>query len=458
MRKHGPDDDAASHISELRLTRFKNFENATIPLGRTSILTGRNSSGKSNILDALDVLHRLTNAEPLSDALDGRRREGGPVRGGASGCVPHGGDSFALGCTVTVTHPHGKYSYDYDVEVTPSPFPHIIQETLRGPQRAAKSGRWNQQVLIDAQPDSGGVGLEAAVSSGRRGPNRRIHLRDDRSVLSQLPTVIPGSNRAERDILDAQRDISASLRRSFHFDPAPSLMRDWVPLRGARLRRSGENLAPILKHLKDQEPGTFSRLEQLAQQIADCDIDSLDFSSTDTGEIMLAIRERRGQEASLTTARSMSDGLLRFLAIATALSSPVSDLDLDALAPAYSSDVTAPSAGVLLAIEEIENGLHPSQAGRLLHLINEATERINVNALITTHSPALLDALSGDQLHDVLVCHHDQVSRLIDLPGYAQAMSGGRLGAVVTSGALEEAAHPGPDPDYSEFLSLIGAQ
>lgn len=132
------------------------------------------------------------------------------------------------------------------------------------------------------------------------------------------------------------------------------------------------------------------------QQIADCDINALDFSSTDTGEIMLAIRERRGTEVSVTTARSMSDGLLRFLAIATALSSPVSDLDVD--------------------------------------------------ALITTHSPALLDALSGDQLHDVLVCHHDQVSRLIDLPGYARAMSAGRLGAVVTSGALEEAASPMPDP------------
>ncbi|AYD90225.1 chromosome segregation protein SMC [Actinomyces lilanjuaniae] len=462
MEKQGSDGEATSRISQLRLTAFKNFREVNVPLEKMTVLTGRNSSGKSNILDALDVLHRLTSAENLTDALDGRRREGGPVRSGAVGCAPHGSTRFSLGCTVTVTHPRGNYDYRYDVELETAPFTRVVSETLEGPQRAAKSGRWNQQILVSAGPGSGGIGLDAAVSTGKRGPNRHIVLRDDRSVLSQLPAVLLGATRADRDILDAQRDVAAALRSTFHFDPAPSLMRDWVPLRETQLRRTGENLAPVLRHLQDQAPGTFSRLEELARQIADCPIRALEFSSTDTGDIMIAVQEEHGdgqpgEPTALTTARSMSDGLLRFLAIATALSTPASDLDLDSVTATYTSDISVPSAGALLAVEEIENGLHPSNAGRLLHLVEEATQRGQVSALVTTHSPALLDALSGKQLRDVLVCHHQQVTRLVDLPGYAQAMSAGTLGTVVTRGLLDDAARPGPEPDYSDFLALIGA-
>ncbi len=361
-----------------------------------------------------------------------------------------------------MTHSGGSYDYRYDVKLETVPFIRVVGEHLNGPQRAAKSGRWNQQTLMSATAGSGGVGLDAAVSTGKRGPNRRIALRDDRSALSQLPAVLPGTTRADRDILDAQRDVSAALRSTFHFDPAPSLMRDWVPLRETQLRRTGENLAPVLRHLQDHTPDTFSRLEELARQIADCPIRALSFSSTDTGDIMTAVQEDHGngepdEPAALTTARSMSDGLLRFLAIATALSSPASGLDLDSVTTTYTSDVPAPSAGALLAVEEIENGLHPSNASRLLHLVEEATQRGQVSALVTTHSPALLDALGGDQLRDVLVCHHQKVTRLTDLPGYAQAMSAGTLGTVVTRGLLDEAAQPGPEPDYSDFLALIGA-
>ncbi|BDA64631.1 hypothetical protein [Actinomyces capricornis] len=54
---------------------------------------------------------------------------------------------------------------------------------------------------------------------------------------------------------------------------------------GATVERSLLGSAPAV-------PSAFLRLEQLAQQIADCAIDALDLSSTDTGDIMLSIRER----------------------------------------------------------------------------------------------------------------------------------------------------------------------
>jgi hypothetical protein len=68
-------------------------------LSELTVLTGRNSAGKSNALDAIDVLSRLAGGEDLADALDGRRREAGPVRGGSTGMnlVEHAGSRVGCG-------------------------------------------------------------------------------------------------------------------------------------------------------------------------------------------------------------------------------------------------------------------------------------------------------------------------------------------------------------------------
>jgi len=49
-----------ARLTEVRLLRFKSFRGATVPLGGLTILTGRNSSGKSNVLDAIEALSRIS--------------------------------------------------------------------------------------------------------------------------------------------------------------------------------------------------------------------------------------------------------------------------------------------------------------------------------------------------------------------------------------------------------------
>lgn len=87
----------ADRITELRLTAFKSFSEVVLPLSPLTVLIGRNGSGKSNALDALEVLSRLARGGEIRDALDGARRDAGPVRGGVEGCAPIGSDSFELG-------------------------------------------------------------------------------------------------------------------------------------------------------------------------------------------------------------------------------------------------------------------------------------------------------------------------------------------------------------------------
>ncbi|MEV6863230.1 AAA family ATPase [Streptosporangium subroseum] len=66
-------------LNELHLTEFKTFREASLPLGGMTALIGRNSSGKSNALDGLEVLSRLATGADLVDALDSRRGDEGEI-------------------------------------------------------------------------------------------------------------------------------------------------------------------------------------------------------------------------------------------------------------------------------------------------------------------------------------------------------------------------------------------
>ncbi|MEU0161255.1 AAA family ATPase [Streptomyces sp. NPDC006261] len=73
-------------------------------------------------------------------------------------------------------------------------------------------------------------------------------------------------------------------------------------------------------------------------------------------------------------------------------------------------------------MEELENGLHPSQASQVLRLVREAATESATRVLITTHSPALLSALSGDDHQGVIVCSRDRARR----PGRSARPNGTR--------------------------------
>lgn len=105
------------YIEELRLTSFKSFRDAVLPLRDLTLLIGRTGSGKSNAIDALHVLDRLAEGEELREAIDGGRREGSEVRGGVAGCASFGRDTFELGCTVV----NGEDRLKLDVEIQVQP-------------------------------------------------------------------------------------------------------------------------------------------------------------------------------------------------------------------------------------------------------------------------------------------------------------------------------------------------
>ncbi len=108
----------SGRITELRLTVFKSFQDVVVPLEPLPLFIGRNGSGKSNALDALEVVSRLARGDGVRDAVEGNRRDAGPVRGGLDGCPPHGSDTFALGVTL-LSGEGERVRLDVTVQVRP---------------------------------------------------------------------------------------------------------------------------------------------------------------------------------------------------------------------------------------------------------------------------------------------------------------------------------------------------
>ncbi|MDT0378162.1 ATP-binding protein [Streptomyces sp. DSM 42041] len=432
----------APAIAEVRLTAFKSFRGEAFRLAPLTVLIGRNSSGKSNALDGLEVLSRLARGEDIAEALESRRGPDGPVRGGLAGCVPHGSDRFALGCTVQSKD--GPIHLDLTVQVEPDV--QVVEERLVGPTAAGQ-----RDILVSGEPSAGMGDIQAAWHNGRPGRNPSGAFRSTRLLTSQLPLRVNGDTEGETESIWCAETLLSALAGTFHLDPVPHLMRQYVPSRDIHLRRTAENLSAAIGSLQRTDPALFDRLVSLLRGLADHDIETLAVTRSELGDVMLALDEGT---LGLTPAREMSDGMLRFLAVTTSLLTGGGGLDLG------TSSMRPTERSLMLVVEELENGLHPSQASEVLQLVREAGAENRTQVLITTHSPALLSALDSADHEGVVVCWRDRESgvsrltRLTELDGYPAAMAAGTLGEVITRGRLPDRARR--DRDYSEFDRMLG--
>lgn len=432
-----------SVVEEVRLTAFKSFRNAVLPLDALTVVVGRNGSGKSNALDGLWVLARLAQGLDIRESLDGGR-DGPAIRGGVAGCPPFGENAFTLGCTVRT----GESTVDLDVTIG-APAKDDGQSPV---QVLYERLAVNHEGLLRTRPpvpDSGDI--DADWWTGGRGRPRRERFRNDRLLVTQYLSRLPANTAGRRAHLAAAQALSA-LKNVFVLDPVPHLMRQFVPAADVVLRRDAENLSAAVASLL-ADPATRDVIVDALHRLNEQDVLDVVSSESDLGDVMLTVRERLGDGPFDVPARVMSDGTLRFLAILTSvLQAPTLETSPERMA---SDDAEGQTTVV---IEELENGLHASQASMLVGMLRDEIARRRVRALATAHSPAVLDSLSGDEHRSVVVCQRDPegastLTRLTDLDDYWRIAAKGRLGKAAEEDRLR--SRPAPPPTPGGFLDSL---
>ena len=399
---------------------FKNFADAEIDLSKPmTLLIGRNGSGKSNVIDALELISELLQGRRIEHTLDiglGDKTDF-EIRGGASGCIKKNETE----CSISF-----KYSKENDE------FSALINLKLN-----EKNGRWTKSV---AKLFRNNVEIVSRKTS-----NKKYFIK----ILLIIASFITGifepvffaigliillyffvKSWLEKFYKRLDKNIENEIK-SYIFDFYPKSMRSWTVIGfiknkiNKQLAKDGSNLSSVLYHLNKEDPDALKRILKNIKELPEESIKGFSFRKFLIKEVIFYLQYENDLEIK---ASLLSDGTLRALAILTALE-------------------TVPE-GSRIIIEEIDNGVHASRVHVLIEAIWEASNRRHLNTLITTHNPATLDSLNDEQLECVVVCHYDKQSQsakltpFFELPRVYELMERGHLGSLVVKNIIEQHLEP----------------
>jgi len=402
-------------LTKIYIKNFKSYEDQSLHLAPLTLMIGANASGKSNALEAFRFLCWLAEGQKLS-VLKHRVDDSEQIlRGQIRDLGYFGSESFELGCATDDAHWN---SFQVQLTLRDNEL-HISQESITSPTE-------NFPLYKIEQPSTGlSSDVRVAYNNFARGGKKpQISCTDQISIMNQLVSSAmfeSGHKKAQKVIPETTEHFQKLLTNTLFLDPVPSLMRD-DSFPEARLRGDCSNLSGVLYTLwKDQnlKPIIIDFIKSLPEQ----DVKDIQFFEDRRGQVSLELVESFGRKDRKWSVELLSDGTLRVLAIAAAL-------------------LSAPQNSALV-IEEVDNGVHPSRARELLSTMRQEAERRNVSLLLSTHNPALMDALPDSALGDVIFCYRSELSgdsqlaRLCDLEDYPGLVSQGPLGELVTKGVVD---------------------
>ncbi|HTG34286.1 MAG TPA: AAA family ATPase [Thermoanaerobaculia bacterium] len=420
-------------LTRLRVSGFKNLVDVDIHFGPFTCIAGANGVGKSNLFDAIQFLSSLADLPIVEAAQSVRAGEG---RSGDIDTIFHrfGKESGSeisfyvemvisaagmsdLGQSIKARHTFLSYSLSIAKRINSlalGPLEIRREELIPlGAANASKclafprSRKWERSAVI------GKTKSLPLISTLVKGEDRTIRLR--RESVSGHPLFLSGSS-LPRTVLSSvtgeESPTIALVKREMqswgvlHLDPA--FLRE--PDKSSSptvLSASGAHLAANLFQVAssgrvgadgkptmdaDQVYGQVAnRLSELIHEVRRIWVDK------DENRKLLTLMAE-GRDRTPLPARALSDGTLRFLALAV--------LELD------------PRAQGLLCFEEPENGIHPERLLAMLRLLQDIAIDVNEpvdfenplrQVIINTHSPAvvaqvpdesLLVAESGERVRD----------------------------------------------------------
>lgn len=429
-------------LTTFTLKNFKSYKEASLPLGPLTVLIGANASGKSNAVEGLRLLSALAQGQKLSGFMSTQKEADRLVRGRVENFGYLESKSFSFACETDLK----KWNSLSMTITSRTDGLHITSESIATPD--------NPIPLYTLVGPSKGLGTDVKVAYNNfaKGPNPRITCSDQLAIFTQLDSPAGFNNehkQAQKEIPAVVKKYQKWLSNILFLDPSPRRMREYSFINDKLLLGDGTNISSVLFTLwGEEEQATIepfrsqrNSILNFIQQLPEQNIETLAFLRTPRREVMIQLEETFGGKPRLYDASLLSDGTLRVLAIAAAMLSA--------------------TEGSLVVIEEIDNGVHPSRAQHLLNQIQAIARQRSLRVLLSTHNPALLDALPDSAIPDVVFCYRDprdgssRLVRLQDVPDYPELVAQGALGHLMTSGILERFVkyHPGTEERKNKALA-----
>ncbi len=322
-----------AELETITVKGFKSIGSVSMKLGAINLLIGPNGSGKSNFIGVFSFLHAIRAAH-LQDYV---------IRAGGADKILHFGSKVTRQLEIEISF-HGDVNR-YEITLTPTDADELYPSS-------EFVYFWDKQY---PRPYSEGLhrrGAEAGISD-------------------------PGDSKVGRYVRN-----HLDRWRLYHFHDTSSIspMKKTADVNDNRyLRADGSNLPAFLYYLSQRHEASYGLIRRTVQRVAPFFEDFL-LQPQKLNEEKIRLEWRHKRSDAYFDASSLSDGTLRFIALATLFLQP---------------DVYRPS---VILVDEPELGLHPYAITMLASLVKQAAVRTQV--ILATQSPLLLDHF---QPEDVLV-------------------------------------------------------
>jgi predicted ATPase len=419
-------------LTRLVVSGFKNLVDVDLSFGPFTCIAGANGVGKSNLLDAIGFLSALAD-RPLNEAALSVR-DAGATSGDIRGLFHHAGDRFDetisfdaemiipetgfddLGQEATAVSTFVRYGvtlrYRNDFMARNLGPLEMVREELSEIPRAESArhlpfhpprswlngylrsqGREEPYISTVGEPEARVIrthrdGIyQDGISGGRMQSLRAASL--PRTALSAANAAeSPTATLVKRE-LQSWRLLQlepSSLRAPAHFNDPVGLSSN-----GAHLPSTLYNLA---HKFSAGPPDIYSGVANRVSDLID-DVRSIEVDRDEHRQLLTLLVT--GRDGTKHAARALSDGTLRFLALAV--------LAVDR------------STGGLICLEEPENGIHPERIPAMVRLLSDLTSDLREpvrmwnpirQVIMNTHSPSVVMQVPEDSL---VMAQTDEIGR-----------------------------------------------
>ena len=355
-------------LESIAIKGFKSIREVEVPLRDINVLIGANGSGKSNFLEVFSFLQAIHANRP-SERLEVEALRQYAARVGGARSLLHFGPKFTESIEVRIDFrdPSGQYS---------TSMAYTDADSL------------NIKVISANYP----------VTLSRQLP-LESHLPEEESTTSISELEIEMHDDGFSQLLSSWRLYH------FHDTSRSAPIKKTANLHDNRyLRPDGSNLAAFLYLLREKHADSYTFLRNTVRLVAPF-FDDFVLEPLALNEDTIRLEwKHKGTDAYFDIS-SLSDGTIRFIALATLLQQPVE------LRPS------------VILLDEPELGLHPLAITMLASMVKTAS--VDTQVILATQSPILLDYFEPE---DVLVA--DRVDGATEFTRLDSAKTGDMAGGL----------------------------
>lgn len=346
-------------LKKLQIKGFKSLADIQVAFPQLTVLFGPNAAGKSNLLEAVQLLSRIGTTRTLADAL-GTPIRGYPLEafampaGGLPELVRQSSSQFTLDATVRCDP--DVYQYRIGVQIQPGSGSLTVQDEYLA--KLAKSGEPKGSPSIERVKDQLHV----------RRKSKPAHPRQEPIGLNHAMLSDPRFSGEEYRSIERCRSEFEGWR-TYYLDPRVTMRSARPPADVRDIGVLGEDIAPFLYRLRAEHAKHLAAVKRSLRTL----IPSIEDLNVDLDEKRGTLDIQIRQDGTDYSSRIISEGTLRVLALCAIAANPW--------------------AKGLIAFEEPENGVHPRRLELIARLLVSLANDRDRQVIVTTHSALFCDAV-----------------------------------------------------------------